>query len=1065
MAQINQFQIVSNGVILDTYDNLDFSFTYQINDIEDLTQKKSSYSKTILLPGTKTNQDYFKQIQEINIDISNSSYNPKKSLPVEVKVNDELIFIGNIQLLSIVTNQKQVDFEVVITGVFKNIIIALADYYLNQLNLDEYNHVRNINTITAATDNLIYINGLLTQSQPGTGYIYPIIINGNSQFNTNQVIFNSIDLNPAIYLKTLLDKLFQFAGYTYTSNFLNSPYFKSLIVPLESPQYEGAEINDKTVRVGINPNLSFSATQPGLPQPNNLFFQGAANTGVSTGSVSPFSIIPPILNGYTPLGPGMAKSNNWWYNNTNGSWWMNFNLETGGTTQLPFQDPNGQWSTNYLGNQCTYFAQESGYYSINLNLNMQGFYVSSNLSSFRWLSGQLSYLVQIWKISPNGQSYLLQTSNVNGTPFSPSSTAALPGKWLDPTPLNLNLNIPNAWLNAGEQIRVRLAFRYPTNVSWQSTTPNIYFMPVAAANNQQLNYLEIKPATTINYSINSLLKLSEMLPSLKMKDLFLDVVKMFNLMVYDDPALPGNLIIEPRDDFYESKPRVKDWTYKLDYNEDILQTPMSELDIKSYKFTYQEDSDFYNKEYKNIKDAIWGEYQVDFINDFSTQEKKLELQIAPTPISNKYLTKVAGLVAPFFCDIDSNNGLKPIKVKPRILFTKKLYTQASTPNPLIIAPYPSSYILRNVPTDPITPGPNTFVMFSYAYCGMFDDPYDPKHTLEFGNSKITFTSQFYSPNNTLVNQFYLSSILDLTDVNSKKIEAFFHLTPSDINDFDFRDIIFFEDAYWRVNTIVDYNPNAIDKTTKVILYKLNFLDLSSTYQNEIAESEIDCPGDIVAIQSSGGAFIYVSLSSQPITQTCCDSIGGIWSNGVCKALTGPNQPGGSGGGVPGGVIGSTSPVGSTSNTRSNYPLIPLNQRSSGTIYQESPQSVLKNQNVNNSNDVIIAGSNNFVEAGSKNNMILGDFNTITTDVRNSLIIGDNITNAPSNSIVVGDILIDTDGMRYLNPYKIDAGYETVMNVSKTNLIDIIDAGEDSVRPYGGDSKLRPIIDGSYEQQE
>ena len=35
-----------------------------------------------------------------------------------------------------------------------------------------------------------------------------------------------------------------------------------------------------------------------------------------------------------------------------------------------------------------------------------------------------------------------------------------------------------------------------------------------------------------------------------------------------------------------------------------------------------------------------------------------------------------------------------------------------------------------------------------------------------------------------------------------------------------------------------------------------------------------------------------------------------------------------------------------------------------------------------------------------------------------------------------------------------------MNDSKTNLIDILDGGFNSVRNQGGDSKLRPIIDGT-----
>jgi hypothetical protein len=35
-----------------------------------------------------------------------------------------------------------------------------------------------------------------------------------------------------------------------------------------------------------------------------------------------------------------------------------------------------------------------------------------------------------------------------------------------------------------------------------------------------------------------------------------------------------------------------------------------------------------------------------------------------------------------------------------------------------------------------------------------------------------------------------------------------------------------------------------------------------------------------------------------------------------------------------------------------------------------------------------------------------------------------------------------------------------MNEGKTNLIDILDGSFNSVRNYGGDSKLRPIISGA-----
>ena len=1023
MASINQFQIISNGVTLDSYDNLDFSFTYQIDDIKDITQKKSSYSKTIVLPGTQKNQEYFKQLQDINIDISNTTYNPKKSLPVEVRIDDELIFIGNIQLLNIITNQLQSDFEVVITGVFKNIMVNIADYYLDQLDLSEYDHIRKVSTITNSYDNNIYINGILTQVEPGEGYIYPMIINGTSQIQqTNTAItLNAIDLNPAIYVKTLIDKLFNFAGYTYDSNFFNTDYFKSLIMPLETPQYPSTDILNRTVRVGINTTQLYSyPNSPMLPQPNRIYFTNAA---LALGG----------LPGVIPLSPGLQKSNSWWSNATSGKWWMNFNREVGTNGSIVFQDPNNAWDTNsFLQNICSYINLDAGYYSIDFNMEFNGFYVHKTGASFKWQSGSLKYISRIYKIGVNGTQTILAQSNAAGTSFSPSSTATLPSGWIDPVGQNATLSVNNVWLNAGEQIRIMVQFLYPTSVTWTSVSDNVYFQAIAKSSNP-VNYLQIKPATTTNYSVNTPLPITKMLPKIKMKDLFLDVVKMFNLYVYEDPNNPTNLIIEPRDEFFASKPIIKDWTYKLDHNQDIKITPMSELDVKSYVFTYKQDEDFYNKKYQEQTENLFGEYRVDFINDFSTQERKLELSLAPTPVTDNFISK-SKLVAPFFCNIDDNSQLSPIKVKPRILFSKVL---SNAPRP---------YFLRNTPTD----SASQVNLSRYVYTGMYDDPYDPEHTLEFGNSNfLYYNTSLCCPSNTLVNEFYLSTINDLTDVNSRLMEAYFHLTPSDINQFDFRDIILIDNSYWRVNTIVDYNPNAIDRTTKVVLFKLNVLENVFDDNIDISESAVDCPDDIVAKQTKGGSFIYVSQSNQPITEACCSIMGGYWTDGVCKALFNPTTPTGAGG-----VVNTTS-----GNILLNK-ILPQVQVKSGSVYTERPDNLLKNQNVNNSTTTIIAGSNNYVDFGSNNNIIVGDNNSFTNGTTNSIVVGDGITNAPPNSIVVGDLLLNTEGIRWLNPYIIDAMKDAVMNVSKTNYIDVVDGGFQSVRNFGGDSKARPIIDGT-----
>jgi hypothetical protein len=517
---------------------------------------------------------------------------------------------------------------------------------------------------------------------------------------------------------------------------------------------------------------------------------------------------------------------------------------------------------------------------------------------------------------------------------------------------------------------------------------------------------------------------------MKMKDFFINIIKMFNLMVIDNPAIDNDLIIEPRDDFFNSKRKVLDWTYKLDYDQDVKQTPMSELDTKTYKFTYSKDTDYYNELYEQQSSRIYGDYAVEFINDFSTNEKKLELDFAPTPNSDNIITP---WIAPFLCDIDTNNALKPLKVKPRILFTKKLT------------------LSNNFYT--ITDNPNqTGTAFStYVYAGMYDDPTDPTFSLEFGNSNVLYyNTTLCCPNNNLVNQFYLSTLNDITDVNSKLLEAYFHLTPSDINQFDFRDIILIDNSYWRVNTIVDYNPNAIDKTTKVILYKLNYLDILYGNNKALASSETDCPEDIVAKKVKPYGYIYVSLSNQPITETCCEYYGGILTNGFCVASQVITNN-------PNGTLPNANPA------RTN--IQPENQVRSGSIYLERPFELLKNFNVINSDTVIVKGENNYVEQGASNAMIIGNDNSIPTGIKNALVIGDGITNPRENSIVVGDILISTDGIGYYYVYKIDGGFETVMYDGKTNLIDIIDGTFESVRNFGGDSKLRPIISGANSDLE
>jgi hypothetical protein len=176
---MNQYKIIINEVELDTYEDDVISLNYQIDDILDITKRNANYSKTITLPGTSFNNKFFKQIFDVNID--NISFNPVVKLPATITIGDNTIMKGSLQLLNIIINQKSIEYEVVITGLLRNILIDITELSLRDIDLSEYNHIRNQpNIVNSWTYNIKSWGNNIQYGGPGNGYVYPYIINGNS---------------------------------------------------------------------------------------------------------------------------------------------------------------------------------------------------------------------------------------------------------------------------------------------------------------------------------------------------------------------------------------------------------------------------------------------------------------------------------------------------------------------------------------------------------------------------------------------------------------------------------------------------------------------------------------------------------------------------------------------------------------------------------------------------------------------------------------------------------------------------------------------------------------------
>jgi len=114
---------------------------------------------------------------------------------------------------------------------------------------------------------------------------------------------------------------------------------------------------------------------------------------------------------------------------------------------------------------------------------------------------------------------------------------------------------------------------------------------------------------------------------------------------------------------------------------------------------------------------------------------------------------------------------------------------------------------------------------TYPYVGMWDDPYNPTETLDFGiPRKIYWDNTFQAVNatdNNLFNKYYKQYVEEITDKNSRIVTAWFALTTNDVRTADFKKLFWWDNAYFRLNKIMDYKQNQL---TQCEFLKLNFAD-------------------------------------------------------------------------------------------------------------------------------------------------------------------------------------------------------------------------------------------------
>jgi len=794
------------------------SLNYRQDDIKDITKKKNSFTKSIILPGTERNIQFFNYATEINTDLTN--FNVKKGFPAKLYSEDRLVFEGDLILTKIdKTGEYKNGIHTTITTPLKSIEDELDGIFINDL-LGDFCHTRTRETQIASWT-----------APPGEGYVYPYIIKGDNDDHFGWTYY--FDLDPAVYVKTIIDSIFRELDNDYVSRFFNSEYFKRLIIPGAVSITEDDEVLlEKTTVVGTNNTTPIMA-------------KFLVNSWVYTDSWLQFN--PFQAPYYLPL------------ERTTGT-------VTDDGEDLTFTDELAQW--NNSSNTMT--ISKSGYYDINLTLNYFFKYepVRDAAVTFNYTNrGEIEWRWQLQRKSGSTWQNIATSNDYGGQgqygilTVQPSNDNTQPASgFLDTgSPLLVDVVLNEFWLNENDELRFRIGFK--TNFKQGGINSSWRVQPLLVADqvstqlhlvpdfDGRVSKFSIEPSSPKGWGDEEVC-LGRVLPRITAFDFLINISKMFNLVIVKKD---NTYFIEPINEWFDSKQNVKDWNHKIDMELYDIQ-PMSEVNFNEWKFTYTEDDDWLNKLYQDEYEAIYGEKVIKLENIYSNNKGELKVIFSPTPITDKDLSN--GKVAPHFLTEEGT----PKNVKTRILFYGGLKE--------------GQFVLRDKKED------FTDLTFNeYPYCGMWDDPYNPEWDLSFGIVNRTYYETDVRPLNNLFNTFHKKTFESIVDNNAKLLTGYFDLNAFDISDFDFRDVIFLFGEYWRVNGIFDYDPGN-PKLTKVELYKIIDWKVYNPSVVEGGDSQNACPSDI-SIQNR----TYVSKSGQPISRECCVSLGGFWNGTTCALWT------------------------------------------------------------------------------------------------------------------------------------------------------------------------------------
>lgn len=259
MSRLQLYAINPSGdtILLQLSDDSPVKMNMSVSSLNPFAPS-SFYSQTFRIPGIGPNIQFFQDAYSVN----GFTFNPARSAPAWI-LNDGFLFtVGNLNLQSVFINERTglIEYECYFLGDTSDFGSSVGERGLNTLDMSELEHGISYANTTLSWDaqvgttgglldgNIVYplcdwgytYGGTASPNTPDQATVSVGFLKSFTRGTTGGLELNQI--KPATKIKWIWDKIFEEAGYSYDSEFLDTDLFNNLYMVYDGIPQPGYSI-------------------------------------------------------------------------------------------------------------------------------------------------------------------------------------------------------------------------------------------------------------------------------------------------------------------------------------------------------------------------------------------------------------------------------------------------------------------------------------------------------------------------------------------------------------------------------------------------------------------------------------------------------------------------------------------------------------------------------------------------------------------------------------------------------------------------------------------------------